>query len=115
MKKHFIIIALLGFTLNIQAQDLALHFSGRFADSTATRLDSVTVENLTKKWKETIVYPDTVWEYRFDGIKKTAEGRHSGTTIVQGISCTHTAFKHDGANFGRNRTLFDRGETLFFR
>ena len=73
MKKNFIIIVLLGFTLNIQAQDLALHFSGRFADSTATRLDSVTVENLTKKWKETIVYPDTVWEYRSDGIKKTAD------------------------------------------
>ena len=42
------------------SQDITLKFTGRFSNGDYVRMDSVQVENISKEWKETLVFPDTV-------------------------------------------------------
>ena len=53
-----IVLAFLFGTL--QAQTVTLTFTGRYAANQYVQLDRVTVTNLTKGWRETLVWPDTV-------------------------------------------------------
>lgn len=42
------------------SQDITLKFTGRFSNGDYVRMDSVQVENISKEWKETLFFPDTV-------------------------------------------------------
>lgn len=59
MKKLFILLTLCAASLIPFAQTVTLSFSGEDESGRHVRLDSVLVQNLTKGWQETLVYPDT--------------------------------------------------------
>lgn len=60
MKKSFIAIVLLLISLTAIAQDtLSLAFKCQTVDGLYVQPDSITIENLTQGWKETLMYPDT--------------------------------------------------------
>ncbi len=51
-----------------QDVNVVLRFTGAKTDSSYVQLDSVRVQNLTRSWTETIVYPDTVLSFTKVGI-----------------------------------------------
>ena len=72
----FVAILLLNACLFAQ-QPVSLIFSGRYMDSSFVRLsymrlDSVRVENLSRSWSETLVYPDTVWTASSESVADAA-------------------------------------------
>ncbi|MCR4826239.1 MAG: T9SS type A sorting domain-containing protein, partial [Bacteroidales bacterium] len=59
MKKNLILAILFTTCISTFAQTVTLTFSGKDESNRYVRIDSVVVENLTKGWQETLVYPDT--------------------------------------------------------
>ena len=59
MKKVLFLTILLTTCISTFAQTVSLTFSGKDESNRYVRIDSVVVENLTKGWQETLVYPDT--------------------------------------------------------
>ena len=50
------------------SQNITLRFTGSKTDGSYIRLDSVHVQNISRSWTETIVYPDTVLTFQQTGI-----------------------------------------------
>ena len=59
MKKVLFLTILFTTCISTFAQTVTLTFSGKDESNRYVRIDSVVVENLTKGWQETLVYPDT--------------------------------------------------------
>lgn len=60
MKKIILLVACFVFVAALSAQNsLSLTFVGQDQSGTYYRLDSVHIENLTREWSETLIYPDT--------------------------------------------------------
>ena len=70
MKTRKIIVALLTLLMAKMAfaQDVTLRFSGATNEGGYLRLDSVLVENHTRSWSETLLYPDTVLTFSSSSI-----------------------------------------------
>ena len=62
MKKLTIVFATMAISLSqsVSSQEITLRFTGATADGYYVQLDSVKVQNISRSWSETIVYPDTV-------------------------------------------------------
>ena len=60
------------------SQDIRLRFTGATTDSNYVQLDSVIVQNISRSWSETLVYPDTVLTLAQTGI---AEARGLGAEL----------------------------------
>ena len=65
------------------SQDITLTFTGARTDGAHVVLDSVQVQNITRSWTETVVYPDTVLTFSQSG---------SGIADVQGVAAKLTAY-----------------------
>lgn len=76
MKTGRILVALLTILMAKVAftQDVTLRFSGAMNDGGYLRLDSVLVENLTRSWSETLLYPDTVLTFSSSSITDAVGG-----------------------------------------
>ncbi|MCR4737050.1 MAG: hypothetical protein K5846_02685 [Bacteroidales bacterium] len=67
MKKIFTFIAMMLLCAGAMAQTLSLTFNCCMADGAQVQPDSITVENITRGWTETLIFPDiqqynlTVW------------------------------------------------------
>ena len=59
MKRLFTFVAVMLLISAISAQTVTLTFTGRDADNHYVQLDRVTVINQTKRWQETLTWPDT--------------------------------------------------------
>ena len=71
MKKHFTFFAMMGFVLATAfAQDITLKFTGATSSGTYVHMDSVRVQNMSRSWTETLVYPDTVLTFQQTGISE---------------------------------------------
>ena len=70
MKKVAIFLTIMAVALAQSAisQDITLRFTGATTDGNYVQLDSVWVENVTRSWREAIVYPDTVMSFSLTGI-----------------------------------------------
>lgn len=68
MKKILPFLCLLLIVSGTMAQGMTLRFTGRTDTGSYVRLDSVKVENITRSWTETLVYPDTVLTLTSTGI-----------------------------------------------
>ena len=55
-------------------------FTARYTDDTYVSLSSVRVENLTKKWVQTLEWPDTILVFNWVGIQ---EGNANAFSIAQ--------------------------------
>ena len=61
MKKLLFIAIVLCLLSNIWAQNTkTITFTARYTDDTYVSLSSIRVENITKKWVQTLEWPDTV-------------------------------------------------------
>ena len=65
------------------SQDITLTFTGARTDGAYVVLDSVQVQNITRSWTETVVYPDTVLSFPQSG---------SGIADVQGLAASLSAY-----------------------
>lgn len=65
------------------SQDITLTFTGARTDGAYVVLDSVQVQNITRSWTETVVYPDTVLSFPQSG---------SGIADVQGVAASLSAY-----------------------
>ncbi|MCR4738407.1 MAG: InlB B-repeat-containing protein [Bacteroidales bacterium] len=65
MKKILCVsFALISLLTTVAQQAVTLTFTGRNQNNAYVRLDSVRIDNLTRNWSETIVFPDTVYTLR---------------------------------------------------
>ena len=60
---EILIIILIGVTAAFGQDSLTLTFSYQTTDGSHLQPDSITIENLTRNWRETIYYPDTVYTF----------------------------------------------------
>ncbi len=65
------------------SQDITLTFTGARTDGAYVVLDSVQVQNISRSWTETVVYPDTVLSFPQSG---------SGIADVQGVAASLSAY-----------------------
>lgn len=64
MKKISLLFAILMGITTVSGQDsLTLTFSTHTTDGSYLRPDSITIENLTRNWSETLLYPDTTYTF----------------------------------------------------
>jgi hypothetical protein len=64
MRKIFTSLAMMSLALTTAlAQNITLKFTGVTTSGDYVQMDSVQVQNLTRSWTETLVYPDTVLEF----------------------------------------------------
>ena len=70
MKKVFTLLTLISLAMAQTAisQNITLKFTGATGGGEFVRLDSVQVQNMSRSWSETLVYPDTVLEFSTTGI-----------------------------------------------
>ena len=71
MKKYTLVFCLtmaLAMAQTVFSQDVTLRFTGAKTDGSYVRLDSVTVQNTSRSWSETVIYPDTVLNFQPAGI-----------------------------------------------
>ncbi|MBO7346248.1 MAG: T9SS type A sorting domain-containing protein [Bacteroidales bacterium] len=81
MKKLLFIAIVLCLLSNILAQNTkTITFTARYTDDSYVSLSSVRVENLTKKWVQTLEWPDTVLVFNWVGIQ---EGNANAFSIAQ--------------------------------
>ncbi|MBR4453741.1 MAG: T9SS type A sorting domain-containing protein [Bacteroidales bacterium] len=81
MKKLLFIVIVLCLLCNIWAQNTkTITFTARYTDDSYVSLSSIRVENLTKKWVQTLEYPDTVLVFNWVGIQ---EGNANAFSIAQ--------------------------------
>ena len=81
MKKLLFIAIVLCLLSNIWAQNTkTITFTARYTDDTYVSLSSIRVENITKKWVQTLEWPDTVLVIRQTGI---LEGNANAFSIAQ--------------------------------
>ena len=81
MKKLLFIAIVLCLLSNIWAQNAkTITFTARYTDDSYVSLSSIRVENLTKKWVQTLEWPDTVLVIRQTGIQ---EGNATAFSIAQ--------------------------------
>ena len=85
MKKIFAFFAVMAAVSAHSAfsQDITLTFTGARTDGAYVVLDSVQVQNITRSWTETVVYPDTVLSFPQSG---------SGIADVQGLAASLSAY-----------------------
>ena len=82
MKKNLTFLAVMSFALaTVFAQDITLKFTGRITNGDYVRMDSVRVQNVSRSYTETLVYPDTVLTFQQTGIAE-----------VQGTMANITAY-----------------------
>ena len=60
LKRTFTLLAIVLLFVAASAQTVTLTFTGRDANSQRVQLDSVVINNQTKGWGETLVWPDTI-------------------------------------------------------
>lgn len=79
MKKLITLLALAGLVMaqSAMSQNITLKFTGATDKGSFVRLDSVRVQNTSRSWSETIVYPDTMLEFPTVGITG-AQGMSAG-------------------------------------
>lgn len=66
MKKIYLIsIFFMGITAAFGQDSITLTFSSQTTDGSFMQPDSITIENLTRNWTETLYYPDTVYTLIF--------------------------------------------------
>ena len=94
MKKTLPLIAMMMLCVSAMAQShVTLLFTCRTADNRWVRPDSITVENLTRGWVETLEYPDTLYmlnvgvgietvDAKYTVSLQTASNPFNGTTTV---------------------------------
>ena len=81
MKKFLFIAIVLCLLSNIWAQNTkTITFTARYTDDTYVSLSSIRVENITKKWVQTLEWPDTVLVLNRVGIQ---EGNANDFSIAQ--------------------------------
>ncbi len=81
MKKLLFIVIVLCLLCNIWAQNTkTITFTARYTDDSYVSLSSVRVENLSKKWVQTLEYPDTILVFNWVGIQ---EGNANAFSIAQ--------------------------------
>ncbi len=70
MKKlaTFLTILAVALAQTAVSQDITLRFTGATTSGDYVRLDSVKVQNVSRSWNETVVYPDTVMSFACTGI-----------------------------------------------
>ncbi|MBR4803090.1 MAG: T9SS type A sorting domain-containing protein, partial [Bacteroidales bacterium] len=85
MKKIFTLVAVISLALTAMSQGITLTFTGSrpnpggYQNMLYVQLDSVRVQNITRSWTETLVYPDTVLSFTQTGI---AEAQGSAAEIT---------------------------------
>ena len=81
MKKYLFTIISIIYVGTLLAQTTkTITFTARYTDDSYVSLSSIRVENLTKKWVQTLVWPDTVLIIRHTGIQ---EGNANAFSIAQ--------------------------------
>ena len=85
MKKILFLFAMMAAVSSQTAfsQDITLTFTGARTDGAYVVLDSVQVQNITRSWTETVVYPDTVLSFSQSG---------SGVAEAQGLAAKLSAY-----------------------
>ena len=85
MKKSLlIVVTILLAAASLSAQTVTLQFTGRDASDHYVQLDSVTITNLTRNWKETVVWPDTTLTLQVGtGIDDIGMGIGSSLQLLQ--------------------------------
>ena len=68
MRKLFALLTVISLAATAISQDITLRFTGTKSDNSYIRLDSVQVQNITRSWSETVLYPDTVLAFAQTGI-----------------------------------------------
>lgn len=66
--KLFTLLAVMSLAVVSISQNITLKFTGATNAGDYVRLDSVRVQNLSRSWNETVVYPDTVFTLQQTGI-----------------------------------------------
>ena len=74
MKKIFYISVFVIALANVAFSQTTVRFSGQMSNGNHLRLDSVVVENVTRSWTETLVYPDTVFVFSSSSIAEARNG-----------------------------------------
>ncbi len=81
MKKYLVIIISIICAGSLLAQNTkTITFTARYTDDSYVSLSSIRVENLTKKWVQTLEYPDTILVFNWVGIQ---EGNANAFSIAQ--------------------------------
>ena len=81
MKKYLVTLISIICAGSLLAQNTkTITFTARYTDDSYVSLSSVRVENLTKKWVQTLEYPDTVLVFNWVGIQ---EGNANAFSIAQ--------------------------------
>ena len=129
MKKVITFLTLIGLAMAQTAipQNITLKFTGATGSGTFVRLDSVQVQNITRSWSETLVYPDTVLEFSTTGISgvksvsadiSTYPNPFNGTTNVsvtmqQGGNATFQVYNLAGQKIIDRTMTLGAGRNLF--
>ncbi|MBR0074001.1 MAG: hypothetical protein IJP95_09220 [Bacteroidales bacterium] len=66
--KLFTLLVVMSLAVVSISQNITLKFTGATNAGDYVRLDSVRVQNLSRSWNETVVYPDTVFTLQQTGI-----------------------------------------------
>lgn len=77
MKKRLALLVLSLLMANIAFSQITVRFASRLASGGYIQMDSVMVENVTRSWTETLVYPDTVLVFSSSSIAE-AQNRDFG-------------------------------------
>ena len=131
MKKilKFLAIFCLAMVQTVFAQNINLKFKGATNDGKYVQLDSVRIENISRSWTETLVYPDTVLSFSFTGIgdaqnKEIGSGlesypnpfdgtTHVSLTLSQNEAITLQVYNIAGQRIMDKRVRAEAGENLF--
>ncbi|MBR4804247.1 MAG: T9SS type A sorting domain-containing protein [Bacteroidales bacterium] len=128
MKKLLAFLAVTGLSLTMAfAQNITLKFTGATSGGSYVRMDSVKVQNVSRSWSETLVYPDTVLTFQQNGIvevqSSTADiasypNPFNGTTNVavtmpQSGNATLQVFNLAGQMVAERTMSLPAGKSLF--
>ena len=128
MKKYSLVLCIaMALAMTAFSQDLILRFTGAKTDGTYVRLDSVTVQNTSRSWTETAVYPDTVLIFKLSGISTAQDiaadiaaypNPFNGTTNVsvtmpQSSDATMQVFNLAGQKVMERAVKLESGENFF--
>ena len=132
MKKVLFVLSAifcLAMVQTVFAQNITLKFKGATNDGKYVQLDSVRVENISRSWIETLVYPDTVLSFSFTGIGD-AQGHainnelvsfpnpfdgttHISLTLSQNEAIALQVYNIAGQRIMDKRVQAEAGENLF--
>ena len=131
MKKilKFLAIFCLAMVQTVFAQNINLKFKGATNDGKYVQLDSVRIENISRSWTETLVYPDTVLSFSFTGIGDAQVNAinnelvsypnpfdgitHISLTLSQNEAITLQVYNIAGQRIMDKRVQAEAGENLF--